>query len=433
MIQNNFSSQTKAGKHSPSSTSGQPSQMQQPRHAKGMMNSLATNFYHLRNPFIIAWWSMSYPGFGHISMGCYVTGFLLFLWEMLANTQGNVNLAILYTFTGRYDMAKEIVDNRWLCLYPCVFIFAIWDSYRRTIKFNQRSILADRAGSVIQPEAFSFMEINVLDKRTPWVAALWSAILPGLGHLYTHRIPAGFFLMAWWIVIAYFSSLYQAVQYTALGLFEQAKAVVDPEWLIFMPSVIGYAVYDAYVNTTEYNRLFSKEQSAFFRREYQYPTFAMPVEVKSEVYVTACFEHHTLLELAISELEQKGIAKQNICCIPINAPQKERALFDTIHRADGLSMFDLACALGTVFMLFGVIWGFMWQWGPIAWGLIGMLFGGALGLAFKYFYYRLYANKQPAIGKNTELVMIVSCCNSKAEMVERILAGHNALGIGRKE
>jgi hypothetical protein len=94
---------------------------QAPRHPKGMMNSLATNFYHLRNPYNIAWWSMTYPGFGHISMGSYVSGFLLFIWEMVSNTQGKVNLAILYTFTGRYDMAKEVVDNRWLYLYPCVF------------------------------------------------------------------------------------------------------------------------------------------------------------------------------------------------------------------------------------------------------------------------------------------------------------------------
>lgn len=405
---------------------------QMPRHQKGMMNSLATNFYHLRNPYTIAWWSFTYPGFGHISMGSYVSGFLLFIWEMLSNTQGKVNLAILYTFTGRYDMAKEVVDNRWLFLYPCVFIFSIWDSYRRAIKFNQRAILADRAGAVIQPESISFMEINVLDKRTPWLAAVWSLILPGLGHLYTHRIPTGFFLLVWWVAIAYFSSLYQAVEYTALGLFEQAKTVVNPEWLIFMPSVLGYAVYDAYVNTVEYNRLFSKEQASFFRKEYQDPSFIMPVEVQSEVYITACFEHHTLLELAISELEQKGIVKQNICCIPIDVPQKERSLFDTIHRADGLSMFDLACALGTLFMLFGMIWGFMWKWGPIAWGLIGMLLGGTLGFAFKYLYYKLYAKKQPDIGKTTELVMIVSCRNSEVEMVERVLSGHNALGIGRK-
>lgn len=98
------------------------SQQQQPRRPKGVMNSLATNYVHLRNPYTIAWWSAAFPGFGHISMGNYVSGFLLFFWEMAANTKAKVNLAIMYSFTGRFDMAKEVVDNRWLLLYAPVFI-----------------------------------------------------------------------------------------------------------------------------------------------------------------------------------------------------------------------------------------------------------------------------------------------------------------------
>ncbi len=416
---------------------GQQAQQQpqpQVRRPKGAINSLATNFFHLRNPYTIAWWSCTYPGFGHISMGNYVTGFLLFFWEMITNTQAKVNLAILYTFTGRFDLAKEIVNNRWLLFYAPVFIYAIWDSYRLALQLNQLSILADRnKESVEPPVSVSFMEINVLDKRSPWVAVAWSLFAPGLGHLYTHRIPTGFFLLVWWLAIAYFSSLLQGIQFTALGLFEQAKAVVDPAWLMFLPSVYGFAAYDGYVNTVEYNRLFEKEQAAFIKRKYQQPGFAMPTKVGAEVYVTASFEHSIMLELVISELEQKGIAAEQICAIPMNAPQKERQLLDTIHRADGLSMFDLATALGTVFMLFGVMWGFMWQWGPIAWGLIGLFAGGALGIAFKYVYYRISAQKQPPIGKTTEVMVIVACRKAEAEMVERVLAGHLALSIGRKE
>lgn len=249
----------------------------------------------------------------------------------------------------------------------------------------------------------------------------------------THRIPTGFFLLIWWIAIAYLSSMLQGIQYTALGLFEQAKAVVDPGWLIFMPSVYGFAAYDAYVNTSEYNRLFEKEQAAFIKQKYQNPAFKMPTEVGAEGYVTASFEYSIVLELVISELEQKGIAEDQICAIPMNVPQKERQLMDTIHRADGLSIFDVATALGTVFMLFGVMWGFLWTWGPIAWGLIGLFTGGALGLVFKYVYYRLYARKQPPVGKTTEVMVIVACQKTEAEMVERVLAGHLALSVGRKE
>ncbi|HBS59402.1 MAG TPA: hypothetical protein DEA44_09060, partial [Firmicutes bacterium] len=201
----------------------QQAQQQTPRRPKGAMNFLATNFFHLRNPYTIAWWSFTYPGFGHISMGSYIIGFLLFFWEMLTNYMAKVNLAIMYTFTGRFDMAKEIVNNRWLLFYAPVFIYAVWDSYRLALQLNQLAILADRNKQTVQPVSMSFMEVNVLDKRSPWVAVVWSLLAPGLGHLYTHRIPTGFFLLVWWIAIAYYSTLLQSIQFTALGLFEEAK------------------------------------------------------------------------------------------------------------------------------------------------------------------------------------------------------------------
>ncbi len=408
------------------------SQQQTPRRPKGVMNSLATNYLHARNPYTIAWWSAAYPGFGHISMGNYVSGFLLFFWEMMANTKAKVNLAILYSFTGRFDMAKEIVDNRWLLLYAPVFIFAIWDSYRLALQLNQFSILADRGGRTVKPVSASFMEINILDKRSPWVSVAWTILLPGLGHIYTHRIPTGFFLLIWWMTIAYYSFLLPSTQFTAMGDFEQAKLILDPEWIMFLPSIYGFAAYDAYVNTVEYNRLFEKEQTAFLKGKYQSPDFEMPAKVESEMHVTACFEHSIKLELAIAELEQKGIAPDHVYAIPMNAPQKDMQLFDTIHRADGMSMFDLPTIMGTILMLFGVMWGFLWKWGPILWGLLGLFVGGALGFAIKYFYYRIYAQKQPS-GKTTEVVLIVSCQKAEAEMVERVLAGHLALSLGRSK
>lgn len=48
------------------------------RRPLGIMNSIATNYLHLRNPYVIAWWSAAFPGFAHISLGSYVAGFLLF-------------------------------------------------------------------------------------------------------------------------------------------------------------------------------------------------------------------------------------------------------------------------------------------------------------------------------------------------------------------
>ncbi len=255
--------------------SGQPQTPKQ-RRPKAVLSSLSTNLLHLRNPYVIAWWSAAFPGFGHISLGNYVTGFLLFTWEMVVNTQAGINLGILYSFTGRYEMAKEILNNRWLLLYAPMWVYCVWSSYRLTVDLNKLSILADRTESPIDASNMSSFEINILDKQSPLTSVLWTILTPGLGHLYNHRLPIGFFLLIWWIVSAYFSHLLQAVQFTAMGAFEQAKIILDPEWFIYMPSIMGFAIYDVYVNTVEYNRLFNKEQAAYLTREYQDCDFEMP-------------------------------------------------------------------------------------------------------------------------------------------------------------
>lgn len=148
------------------------------------------------------------------------------------------------------------------------------------------------------------------------------------------------------------------------------------------------------------------------------------------MHVIATFEHSNFLELAITDLEQKGIEKNQICAIPLNKMIEERTLFDTIHQADGQSMFDLPAILATIFMTLGVAWGFIWKWGPIIWGLLSFLGGLALGLFIKYL---LYKNKRKNnFCYNTEVVLIVDCKADKVEIVENVLFNHLAIGIGRK-
>lgn len=398
----------------------------------GIMNAISTNFIHLRNPYVIAWWSATFPGFAHISLGSYISGFLLFSCEMLVNFQSRLNMAILYSFTGRFDMAKEILNNRWLLLYAPVFIYCIWNGYQLTCDLNKLSILATRNESKIDPERITFYEINALDRRVPWVSTAWTFLTPGLGHLYTHRTPTAFFLLIWWIAVCYLSHVLQSIQYTALGLFEEAKAVLDPQWLIYMPSILGFALYDVYVNTVEYNRLFDREQSKMLEKEYQAPTFPMPVCGGNKMHVIASFEHSLHLELAITDLAQKGIEQNRICAIPLNTMKKENQMFDTIHRSDGESMFDVPTILGTILMVFGVLWGFMWKWGPIIWGLIGLFIGFGVGFAFKYFLY-IRNSKNVLKGKVTEVFVLVDCKPDEVKVVEDIFCSHSAIGVGIKK
>ena len=53
------------------------------------------------------------------------------------------------------------------------------------------------------------------------------------------------------------------------------------------------------------------------------------------MYVFSSFEYSAYLELGISDLEKRGIAREKILAVPLDKRVEERKLLDTIHRADG--------------------------------------------------------------------------------------------------
>jgi hypothetical protein len=249
------------------------------------VSTMGTTQLHLRNPFVIAWWSLAYPGLGHLLLSKYIRGFLLFTWEVFLNYNAHINLAILYSFTGRFQMAKDVLDINWVMFYAPTYLFAIWDSYRTTVDLNFQYILAAREDAEVKPFNISSIEINHLDKRTPWIALAWSALMPGLGQIYIHRIPSALFSMIWFIVIAYLSKLLPAIHYTLLGQFDQVKSLlntVTSHWLLNIPCLYFFAIYESYVNTVENNKLFDWEQSKFLKKNYQYKYFKMPFENRTE-------------------------------------------------------------------------------------------------------------------------------------------------------
>ncbi|MFC3883624.1 hypothetical protein ACFOU2_08920 [Bacillus songklensis] len=143
--------------------------------------------------------------------------------------------------------------------------------------------------------------------------------------------------------------------------------------------------------------------------------------------VIATFENSLFIELAITELEQKGIPKEKIFAVPLDKRTEPRQLFDTIHRADGFSLFDAAAMLGTCFMLLGAIYGYVLEWGPIIWGIIGAV----TGLLFGFLMKMLMIAKKKGGGKNitSEVVLMIGCDDQQWETVEKVLWDNTALGI----
>jgi len=198
---------------------------------------------------------------------------VLFIWEVVVNIKCNLNLAMIYSFQGEIDKAKEILDTRWLLIYIPVYIFAIWDSYRTTVDLNKVFVLAEREEHRFNSFSIGAMEINYLDKRNPIMAIFWSIFVPGLGQLYIHRITTAFFVIIWTVVFFYHSRGLEAISLLFLGEIQQSTSVIKPEWLLFFPSIYGFAVFDSYINTVENNKLYDKEQRFYFKENYQSPLF----------------------------------------------------------------------------------------------------------------------------------------------------------------
>lgn len=243
------------------------------RRYKAHVSILGTTQLHLRNPYIIAWWSAAFPGFGHLLLSKYLRGYALFIWEVIVNVKAHVNSAMIHSFQGNIDMAKEVLETRWLLMYIPVYLFGIWDSYRTTIDMNKVYLLAEREEHRFNSFALGALEMNYLDKRSPAISVMWSLFIPGLGQLYIHRILTAFFVIVWLVVFFYYSHVQEAIVLLILGKIKEATSVLNPEWLLFIPSHCGFAIYDSYINTVENNKLFDKELRNHLSENYQSKSF----------------------------------------------------------------------------------------------------------------------------------------------------------------
>jgi len=251
--------------------------------------------------------------------------------------------------------------------------------------------------------------------------------------MYVLRMVTGYFLIIFTMICAYYSRLLEAIQFTCLGDFSQATAVLDPQWLLFLPSIYLYSVHEAYSSTISLNKIFDVEQREFLQKRYQEFALELPILKTKEsaaVLIAATFDHSAFVELAVTELEDKGIEKEKILAIPlIQENDKDFAILDTLHRADGISIVDTAAVTGTLGMTLGVIYGFIWTWGPIIWGLIGLFSGVAAGLIWDYLLTRRKLGNHRK-DKTSELVLIVSCDKTQSDMVEKVLRNNAAFGVG---
>ncbi len=151
-----------------------------------------------------------------------------------------------------------------------------------------------------------------------------------------------------------------------------------------------------------------------------------------DVQVFSTFETTGFLEMAITTLEKKGLKKESLFAVPLDNRAEEPKIFDNLHRSDGTSLIDIGMGLGTGFSVIGASIGFKLAWGPIYWGLIGAFVGFVLGFAIRLFMELVIKRKKRVLrGKQSEVILIVDCEDSQAELVEDILWSHFALGVAK--
>ncbi|WP_394173661.1 hypothetical protein [Guptibacillus hwajinpoensis] len=148
--------------------------------------------------------------------------------------------------------------------------------------------------------------------------------------------------------------------------------------------------------------------------------------------IFSTFENHVFLEIAISNLEKIGIKSEDIYAVPLDNREESRKIFDTLHRSDGISLIDIAMPLATVFAVVTASIGFKLAWGPIYWGLIGAVGGFMIGFLIRLIIVLKTTKKKHRLkGRQSEVILIVDCDETKGEAVEKILWEHFALGLAK--
>jgi len=149
------------------------------------------------------------------------------------------------------------------------------------------------------------------------------------------------------------------------------------------------------------------------------------------MYLVAAFEHSLYLEVAISDLLQNGVAKEKILAVPLRQKALDSIFSNNINCPAGTSLIDSAAVTGTALMVLGVIYGFVWKWGPIIWGLIGLLAGAALGAFLALVMSRTRRGIKRPKGVGAEVFLMINCNANQLEASEQILWNNQALGVGR--
>lgn len=242
--------------------------MESTRYPLAKLSPFGITSIHSFHPSMVLWWSAAFPGFGHFLLNHYLRGTFLTLSEVLFNSLGHINEAIVFSFCGKFEQAKAILEPRFVLGYLILFLIAMWDSYRLAEYRNKVVTLAKLEHGALPCLQLFTSEVQYVQRKNPLVAALFSFFFPGMGQFYNHRIGLAFYAIAWWWLYLSLSHAHESLILLINGHLTESTQVLRISWLMFMPSVWGGSVYQAYVSAKEHNQLYRMEQRRYLAHNY---------------------------------------------------------------------------------------------------------------------------------------------------------------------
>ncbi|WP_209121368.1 hypothetical protein [Alkalihalobacillus sp. BA299] len=142
------------------------------------------------------------------------------------------------------------------------------------------------------------------------------------------------------------------------------------------------------------------------------------------MYVIASFKQDKNLERALAELEYNGFSNQRILALPLDTRTEQ------IHYiSNQKKLFLFTPIFGTILSLFGIIYGFVFVWGPIFWGLIGIALGLGIGFTIDFLSAKKSKQKYNQEQIFTEVFLMIHCSKDQVGKVKDILWSWYSLGV----
>jgi hypothetical protein len=149
-----------------------------------------------------------------------------------------------------------------------------------------------------------------------------------------------------------------------------------------------------------------------------------------EMHIVVGFQSNKFLEMAIEEVQDSGIGKEQIVVIEMKNQEQNKQVFDTILYSDGYSILDGMAAWSVVGSLIGIIWGSRIVIGPIATGLLGFAIGASIG----YILDKLFQRKKRKNKKYVnyiDFIIIINCkTQERFKNTTSIFKKYHAVAIG---